>query len=555
MLLSKKYYRFLFISLFTISCLVVDNIKLSAQNKLLSEVHACLKNLPFSMHTIQLPKFPKRIFNIKTYGAVGDGHTINTRAIDKAIENCSEAGGGEVLIPPGLWLTGPIELKSNVNLHAAAGALILFSKNHTDYPIIKPPHRGYSTMNPIYGVNLINVAITGRGVFDGNGQTWRPVKKNKVTESHWKALLKSGGILNKSGTIWYPSKAARDGKQIIRNLKEAKKKLTAKDCLPVRDYLRPYMVLLLNCKNVLLEGITVKNSPKFALYPTLCTDLVITDVKINNEYWAQNGDAIDINTCKNVLVYKNIIHAGDDGICMKSNDYKKSSEPGLKNVVITDNIVYHAHGGFVTGSNTDGGMRNIFVDNNDFIGTDVGLRFKSARGRGGLVDSIYIRNIFMKDIVREAILFNTYYENDKNKNEVLPVTKKTPIFKNIFIDSIYVNGASQAVSVNGLPEMSIKNIYISNSFIQAKWGFKSDFAKGFKLKNVTIIPENGNVYTLNNSSGFQIYKAFCPAGTNVFLEVEGNSTKNVRIIDTDLSSAKIPVEYGKNVNHTVVKLK
>ena len=209
--------------------------------------------------------------------------------------------------------------------------------------------------------------------------------------------------------MWYPSEVAMNGDKNLVQFKKDKKKLTAEDLLPLRDAMRPRLVSLLYCKRVLIDGVTFENSPSFAFNPNFCEDMVIRNVKVNNEYWAQNGDAIDIGSSKNVLLYKSTITAGDDGICMKASVVKNAIGAVLQNVVIADCVVYHAHGGFVTGSNTNGGMHNIYVRNCDFVGTDVGLRFKSARGKGGLVDNIFIKDIFMKDIVTQAILINTYY--------------------------------------------------------------------------------------------------------------------------------------------------
>ena len=514
-----------------------------------AEVQKYTSNLPFKMGEIQLPEFPDRMYNITGYGAVGDGHTMNTEAFRKTIDACSRAGGGTVIVPPGLWLTGPIQLKSNVNFHVERGALILFSPNHADYPIIKSPTRGFIVASPVYGFNLENVAITGTGLLDGSGVTWRPVKKEKVTASMWKAFVKSGGVVSDNGRMWWPSKEAAEGEQYLRELRARKSKseLTAADFLPARDFMRPILLLLSKCKRVLVDGVTLENSPAFAMYPDRCEDVVIRDVKVNNEYWAQNGDGIDIASSKNVLVYKCTVTAGDDGICMKSSK-DLSGQASLKNIVIADCVVYHAHGGFVMGSNTDGGMENISVKNCDYVGTDIGLRFKSARGRGGLVKNIYISDIYMKDIVREAILFNTYYEEAQRNTRPQPVTPKTPIFKDFYISNVYCDGAREAVAVAGLPEMPVQDINLSNVYISADRGFSSDFASGFKLSGVTIVPKTGDVYTLTNTKDFVLDRGFCPTSAGVFMSLKGNETQGVRVLNTDLSSAKVPVQLAPGVD-------
>ncbi len=528
---------------------------LYSQSSLQVEVNNHLKNLPFNSFQIHLPSFQNKTFNIKDFGAIGDGHTMNTDAFKKAINSCSEAGGGKVIVPPGLWLTGPIELKSNINFNVERGALILFSPDHKDYPIISSPRGGYIVAPPVYGFNLENIAIIGEGLIDGNGTTWRPLKKSKVNSSLWKKFVNSGGVTNDDNSIWYPSKAARDGIEELSQMKKNKNDITTDDLLLYRDALRPRLVSLINCKNILVDGVTFQNSPSFAFNPIYCEDLVVRNVKVNNEYWAQNGDAIDIGMCKNVLVYNCTITAGDDGICMKSGKSKTPNEPALQNIVIADCVVYHAHGGFVTGSETYGGMHNIYVNNCDFIGADIGLRFKSSRGRGGLVDNIFVKNIYMKDIINEAILFNTYYENSKGNLKAAKVDERTPIFKNIFIDSIYCDGAATAVSADGLPEMPIQNIKITNSYISSNRGFKSKYAKGFKLENVEIVPQSSPVFTLDESSDFSLNKINYPASITEFMNVSGKESKAILIENTSIAETSQQIKLADGLDKNVITVK
>jgi polygalacturonase len=525
------------------------------------EVRNYTSNLPFEMPSIKLPEFPDRTFNIKDHGAIGDGISMNTDAIQKAIDACSSSGGGTVLVPSGLWLTGPIEMKSNVNLHLNRGAILDFSRNHQDYPIINVPRRGWVVQSPILGVGLENIAITGPGLVDGNGITWRPVKKGKVAPSLWKELVKSGGLVTQNGSMWWPSQEAANGEEYLKTLAATKSRgeLQAADFLPARDFLRPNLVLLVSCKGVLLDGPTFENSPNHILYPSWCEDVVVRNVKIVDEYWGQNTDAIDISSSKNVLMYKCTMTVGDDGICMKSSPDKKSGQPTLKNVVIADCVVYHAHGGFVIGSNTDGGMENICVKNCDFVGTDIGLRFKSARGKGALVKNIYISDIYMKDIVNEAILFDTYYDGNgpgeggpAKTSGAQSVNDKTPIFQDFYIDSVYCDGAKQAIRVAGLPEMPVHDIQISNCAIKAEKGFESNLASDFTLKNVEIIPEKGSIYSLSETKNFVIDKATLPKNTDVFLYVGGKNSSGIKLIGTDLSSAKTPVKFGEGADSSAV---
>jgi len=520
-----------------------------------NEVHRYLNDVPFDMPEIVVPVFPDRLFDIADFGAIGNGLTLNTTAINDAIKACAQSGGGTVIIPKGLWLTGPLKMANNVNLHLQNGALVIFSPNRSDYPIINLPGKGFTTQPLIYGENLENIAITGDGVFDGCGENWRPVKKFKTTASQWQELQKSGGVVNRSGDIWWPSVEAMQGEHFLDSLfaTKSKKELVAEDFLPARDFLRPELVLLNNCKGVLVDGPTFKNSPKWAFHTQRCENVIIRNAKINNEWWAQNGDGIDISSCKNVLIYQCTVTAGDDAICMKSSKTKGQTEPGIQNVIVRDCIVYRGHGGFVIGSNTDGGMRNIFVDNCVFIGTDIGLRFKSARDRGGLVENVIIRNVYMKDIVNEAILFNTYYENIGREEKTYPVTEKTPIFTNFQLDSIFCFSARQAVGVVGLPEMPISKVTIRNSTLLANAGFTAENARDFILENVTIIPKTDPILRLTQCANFRLDTIGFPTTTSTFMILSGKKTQSIRIKNTALSSLKNPIIFSKEVNpHSLV---
>lgn len=483
--------RILFFSAVIISSFV------SAQTK--SEQYY-LQTAPFKMPSVAEPLFPDRLFSIKDFGAVGDGQTMNTAAFEKTMEACSKAGGGKVVVPAGLWLTGPIELQSNINFVVERGALIQFTGDRTQYPVIQlKGSSNYVVASPIYGSGLKNVAITGEGVLDGAGENWRPLKKSKATEPQWKQFTKTG-VVSSDGQVWWPSKEAMEGEAYLKKLRKEKPDAAAEDYLPARDFLRPKMVVINNSDKVLIEGVTLRNSPNFVFNPNNCTNLTMRSVTIFNEYWAQNGDGIDISACKNVLIYKCNVSAGDDGICMKSSGAKDAGDARLENVVIAGCHVYHAHGGFVIGSNTDGGMNNIYVSDCDFVGTDVGIRVKSNAGRGGLVHNIFIRDIFMTDIVNEAVLFDTYYEDvtaGKNANEVkTTVRDKIPQFEDFFISNVFCRGAKTAISITGLPDMPVQKINFENVTISASQGYLQKDAKDINFKNVKLILPDGKTENL-----------------------------------------------------------
>ncbi|SFV35373.1 glycoside hydrolase family 28 protein [Thermoflavifilum thermophilum] len=491
-------------------------------------VHAA----PFPFTLWEKPDIPDRIFNIVQFGAKPDGQTLNTKFIQQAIDTCAAAGGGVVVIPPGLWLTGPIELRSHIELHLDRGAILLFTPDHSQYPIIQPPRSSsFVVASPIAGFDLEDVAITGEGIIDGSGDSWRPVKKEKLTAAQWKALLQKGGVLSDNGKIWWPSAEARDGEQYLKQLKQSGKKPTAADFLPARDYLRPYMVWLVRCKNVWIEGVTLKNSPKFALYPNYCEQVMIKDVKVNNEWWAQNGDGIDISGGKNVIIYRCTVNAGDDGICMKSSPSRYAdSSAALQNVLIADCIVYHGHGGFVIGSNTDGGIKNIYVTNCDFINTDIGIRVKSRRGSGGWVRDIYIDRIYMHNIANEAVLFDTYYEQSSAADTAAqPVTPETPHFTDFHLSDIQVNGAASAVVIRGLPEMPVERIFFTDMHMQTNQGVQLAYAKNIAFRNVEMKPANMPLVKLWNADEIDLTGLTFSSQASAQLIISGPASRHIRI--------------------------
>ncbi|CCH01729.1 glycoside hydrolase family 28 [Fibrella aestuarina BUZ 2] len=520
------------------------------------------EKLAFELPKVYQPYFRKDTFNIARYGSKADGITLNTQAINQAITRCSQAGGGTVLIPEGLWLTGPLVLRSNVNLHLASGALLQFSRNRDDYPIVATTWEGqdaYRCQAPIWGVDLVNVAITGSGVIDGGGEVWRAVKKSKQTASQWAKLVASGGVLDDKKETWYPSAGSMKGAQSPDLARIANGKTPA-ELTEIRDFLRPNMVSLTRCQYVLLDGVTFQNSPAWTLHPLLCEHVTMRGVTVKNQWYAQNGDGVDLESCRNGLLENCTFDTGDDGITIKSGRDEEGRKRGVptENFIIRDCRVYQAHGGFVIGSEMSGGVRNMYVSNCQFMGTDVGLRFKTARGRGGVVENIYVNNISMTQIAGEAILFDMYYAakdpvpqaGDKNELPTIegkPLNEGTPRFRSFFVHNVSCLGAETGILIRGLPEMPVSNILIENAVLQTRKGLVCIEASDIRLKNVSLLATEPTVMQVQNSQQITLDGITYPKTAERLLKISGDRTKGIRLTNTNVPDQKQLVELGNHV--------
>lgn len=491
-------------------------ISLSAQN---NEYAYLYKDLPFSMPIVQKPVFPANEISILDYGGNPDGIALNTEAFAKAMNALEAKGGGILRVPSGIYYTGPIVFKSNINLHLDKGALILFSTDKSLYPLVNTVFEGLDTkrcQSPISGRNLQNIAITGEGSINGSGQAWRPLKKAKVTEAYWKTVVQSGGVL-KGKDYWFPSKGALKGDS-LSSMNVPDNEMTESEWQEIKDFLRPVMVSFVECKNVLLQGVLFENSPAWNLHPLMCENVIIDGVFVRNPGYSQNGDGLDLESCVNSIIVNSTFDVGDDAICLKSGkdeDGRKRNRPTL-NALIDNCKVFQGHGGFVVGSEMSGSVKNISVSNCQFLGTDVGLRFKSCRGRGGVVENIYIHDINMFDIATDSYLFDLYY-GGKSASEALEdgdetpamekipaVDETTPCFRNIFVKNVTSRNARRAMYFNGIPEMKISNIHIEYVTISATYGAEIIEADGIVMKNVKIIPREGVAIDLKNTNNVTI---------------------------------------------------
>lgn len=448
------------------------------QSKFWSSSKEALKEMEQIRKLIKAPKFKNKEYLITDFGAKGDGKTKNTAAFKKAIDACNAAGGGKVIVPAGNFLTGPIYLKSNVNLHVLEGATITFSQDTKDYPIVLTRWEGMDCMNyspQIYAYNEKNIAITGKGTLNGNADKthWWP----------WKGRKQYGW---KEGT---PNQLpARDSLHLMmkKNV-DPRKRVFGEG-----HYLRPYMIQPYNCKNLLISGVTLIDSPMWFLSPVMCENITIEKVRIDSE--GPNTDGIDPDACKNVLIKDCYLNTGDDCIAIKSGrdeDGRGNKKPA-ENHIIEGCTMKNGHGGIVIGSEIAGGAKNIYAINckMDSKNLDRVLRVKTSSSRGGIIENIFLKDITVGSYGESAIHFNMFYENSGNF---------MPVIRNIWIENMNVEqGGEYAIFVDAYKESPVTNLKIVNcNFKGVKQSFKVNHVKNMELKNVTI---NGQLAKFSDAS-------------------------------------------------------
>lgn len=493
----------------------------------------------YQLPTVQAPVFRRDTFSITRYGAVGTGRQLVTKSIQQAIDEAHRAGGGVVYIPAGLWLTGPITLKSHVNLHTAAGALIQFTPDRTAYPIVETTWEGQTAFRcqaPISAVGQVNIAVTGHGIFDGAGDVWKPVKKSKLTNTQWTNYLKKGGKLSQKGDTWYPSESSRLGHEEANGWAgKIDGVKTKQDQEIIRDFLRPNMVSLTQCQGILLEDVTFQNSPAWTLHPLLSQHITLRRVKVKNPWYGQNNDALDLESCQYGIIEGCHFDTGDDAITLKSGRDAQGRARGVPTayMIFRDNVVFHGHGGFVIGSEMSGGVHDVFITNCQFLGTDIGLRFKTTRGRGGEVANVFVSDIVMNQIPGEALLFDMYYaakdpiplEGEiyrEPARELQPVDETTPVFKDFYFERIYAFGAETAIRMTGIPEMPVQNIQLTDASFEAKKGIQLTEVSGVTLERVYISTPQIDLKEARNVRLIEVTSA-----QSIDITIQGKESKQI----------------------------
>lgn len=475
MKINKKYLVFplLFTSIFLVtltSC--KDKKKEIAKVNVFDEADKII-------NSIKTPEFQDKTFNILDFGAVSDGETLNTEAIAKAIDSCRNAGGGKVIIPSGKFLTGPIHLKSNINLHLEEGAEVLFSNNHKDYlPVVHTSYEGQELMNYsplIYAYKEKNIAVTGKGIFNGQASNtnWWP----------WCSKETYGYI---EGT---PQQ--KDDHNLPRLWEMAENNTPVSERVFGEGYqLRPLFIQPFECENVLIQGVTFTNAPFWVIHPIKCNYVRVDGVTVNSH--GPNNDGCDPEYSKNVHITNCVFNTGDDCIAIKSgrnNDGRRVNIPS-ENIVVENCDMKDGHGGVVMGSEISAGVRNVFVRNckMDSPELDRAIRIKTNTLRGGFVENVFVKNIQVGQVKESVLKINTYYGIYGTQEG-----KFMPTIKNIHLEDITVeNGGKYGILIKGRAEYPVQNVTLTNVHIKnAKTDLSVENSEPIIFNNTTI---NGKQY-------------------------------------------------------------
>lgn len=471
------------------------------------------------LHFIILYNVTASIYNLKELGADTSGKNKCTDLINKTIEKAHAEGGGTLYFPAGEYLTAAINMKSNITLHVEAGAVIRFSDQFQDYmPFMRVRWEGIfmNTFAPLINArNAQNISITGRGTLDGQGAKW------------WSFDLP---IIKQTRTTG----KATDLTPIQKQWEDANKDLVVEEYYKPsieRRFFRPPFIQFLECDNILIEGVTIKNSPFWTINPVGCDNVVVHGVTINNpseDPKGPNTDGINPSSCKNVRISDCFITVGDDCITIKSGrdaDGRRYGRP-CENITISNCIMLSGHGGVVIGSEMSGGVKKVAINNCVFNGTDAGIRLKASRGRGGVVEEIRVNNIVMDNIRRNAFIFDLFYDK-YSKPE--PISERTPVFRNIHISDVTGKNIKKIGYITGIDEMPVEEISFSNINLSAEEGFTVKTAKNIRFHNVDFAVDKGASITFTDCKNIVLdnISSKKPISAQAILEIE--NTENVLI--------------------------
>jgi len=477
--------------------------------------------VPAILERITPPVFPQKNFLITDYGAPEGGIADCTKALVAAISACVDAGGGRVTVPKGKFLSGPIHLQSKVELHLSEGSEIVFSDRYEDYLPVVPVRVGgidcfnYSPL--IYAKDCTDVAVTGKGRLNGNAGNWWKWKGRETT-GHFKMGAENTPVEKR---VFGTPEAA----------------------------IRPNFLVLMNCRNILLEDFTIGSGPNWTIHPVYCENLTIRRVNVDTD--GPNNDGIDPDSCKDVLIENCTFSTGDDCVVLKSGYNEDGWRVGkpTENVIMRHCSSKHGHGGLVIGSEMSGGVRNVFMHDCEFAGTDRAIRIKSRRDRGGVVERVYARDIKVRDMKEEVVILNMDYSADKSAAS----NHKAPVFRDMCFERIEADGSPVAFRITGLDDSPISNIRFRDMRISSDQGVLAKSVQGLYFSGIRINHRKGPVFDLENARNILIEGISAGAAPKQFLKLAGRNSADVRIVSSP--ATKDGVILGDDVSSEAVIVK
>lgn len=444
-----------------------------AQNDSAS-IHSPWDTADSIVKNIRVPKFPEQTFNVLDHGAVADGKTNNSEAFARAITACNEGGGGRVVVPPGEYLTGPIHLKSNVNLHLEEGAEILFSTDKEAYlPVVHTSYEGVELMNYsplIYAYQQKNIAVTGKGVLNGqaSNENWWP----------WCGAPRYG---YKEGMPQHQDDHNRE-----RLMEMSKKGVPVSERIFGKGHqFRPTFFEPFECENILIQGVTFINAPFWVIHPMKSNHITVDDVTVNSH--GPNNDGCNPEYSKMVRIANSIFDTGDDCIAIKSGRDDDGRRVGIssENIVVENCIMKDGHGGVVMGSEISAGVRNVFIRNcqMDSPNLDRAIRIKTNTSRGGFVENVFVKDLQVGQVKEAVLKINTHYAIYANQEGEF-----MPSIKNIHLENVQVeNGGKYGVLIRGREESLVKNVTLTNVSIKStETPLSIENSEPVKFVNTTI---------------------------------------------------------------------
>jgi len=497
-------------------------------------------------------------FNVLDYGAHNDGSTNSAEAFRSAIQVAKAMGGGTVYVPAGNYVTGPIELVSDLVLHIDAGATLRFPA--AKLPFTKGRQQGVECLTPvplIGGHDLHNVTITGRGLLTTDNAEWM------------KLMPRNKGSGDDPGSANGPN-----WEHLLQDL-EVKSPAPDEDYQKAAPELRPSFIRFMDSTNVMVEGVHFVGSSMWTVH-LLYTDNAVVQNVIIETYPGVHTDGIAVDSSRNVRIANCYIDTGDDGIVLKSGkdaDGRRVNRP-TENVSIVNCTVHHAHGAVTLGSEISGGIRNVVADNITCKETAMGVRIKSRRGRGGIVENVRFNNWTMEDVGEAINVTSDYMMEGEVKTAPESVSERTPVFRNIAISGMTIKRAKLAIDVVGLPEMPVSGLWISDVIASARSGMRGSFTEAMELHHVQVNADTGPALLVQDSRELELDGVAtrqpladspvvrlerCPGaivrnsrafdGTDTFLSVEPGELKDVVLEGNELGSAKKPAEEAATISN------